>query len=436
MKKQLFSILVFSILFIHTSLFAQQNTLDACLYGNILSEMEAQYPGYRDVVQRTFDDAKTNQASFRGVYTIPVVVHVVWKNAVENLADSVIQQQIAQLNKCYRRQNTDASNVRQVFKSIAADPMIEFKLMQIVRVQTTKTFQMNLTSLASLDAVKDKAKGGSDAWDPEHYLNIWVCNIKPLVILGTENPLLGYAYPPANLTNWPAGSNAPSQKLEGVVIHHPAFGINKIFPIKGFGDISIEGKTLVHEVGHYLGLRHIWGDGSQSALGIGDCNATDGVDDTPHAGTQSQFDCDTTKNSCTNDKPFDLPDMVENFMDYSSEKCENTFTKGQVAIMRGVLEGPRKKLLEGSVAANDLTEKMPTLLLAPNPTSGYINLKIKDLNQQTATIEVSDVLGCLIQKQAVESDWFGIDLSNQPSGIYFVTLRANGVRSVKKVVKE
>ncbi len=436
MKKQLFTTFVFCVFLCSTSIFAQQNTLDACLYGNILSEMEAQYPGYKELVQRTFDEAKANQANFRGVYTIPVVVHVVWKNAIENLPDSVIEQQIAQLNKCYRRKNSDADNVRQVFKSIAADPMIEFKLVQIVRVQTAKTFQMNLTSLASLDAVKDKAKGGSDAWDPEHYLNIWVCNIKPLVILGTENPLLGYAYPPANLANWPAGSSAPTQKLEGVVIHHPAFGVNKIFNIKGFGEVAIEGKTLVHEVGHYLGLRHIWGDGSQSVLGVGDCNATDGVDDTPHAGTQSQFDCDTTKNSCTNDKPIDLPDMVENFMDYSSEKCENTFTKGQVAVMRGVLEGARKKLLEGSVAANDAAEKTPSLLIAPNPTNGFINLKINSFRPQIATIEVTDVLGCAIQKQAVESDWFSLDLSNQPSGIYFVTLRANGVRTVKKVVKQ
>jgi Pregnancy-associated plasma protein-A/Secretion system C-terminal sorting domain len=436
MKKQLFSVVLLSFFFLFQNAFAQQNTLDACLYGNILSEMESQYPGYREVVQRTFDEAKETHSAFRGVYTIPVVVHIVWKNAVENLPDSIIHQQIEQLNKCYRRQNSDAKNLRQVFKNVAADAMIEFKLAQIVRVQTSKTFQFNLNSLASLDAVKETAKGGSNAWDPEHYLNIWVCNIKPLIILGTENPLLGYSYPPANLKNWPAGSNAPSLKLDGVVIHYPAFGINKKFTIKGFGDIAIEGKTCVHEVGHYLGLRHIWGDGQQSPLGGVDCTAEDGVDDTPHSGTQSQFDCDTTKNTCTNDKPIDLPDMIENYMDYSSETCTNTFTQGQVGIMHGVLEGARKKLLESSVATTDLNEKSPSLLIAPNPTTGIINLKIKGVNERKATLEVTDVLGCLIHKQMVDSDWIDVNLSNQAAGIYFVTLRVNGFQTVKKIVKE
>ena len=93
------------------------------------------------------------------------------------------------------------------------------------------------------------------------------------------------------------------------------------------------GMACVHEVGHYLGLRHIWGD---PITGSG-CEVDDGISDTPNQNAASQFTCNFDLNSCT-DNPLDYPDMVENYMDYSSDDCMNMFTLNQSSIMRAVLE--------------------------------------------------------------------------------------------------
>jgi hypothetical protein len=103
---------------------------EPCFYAPAIEAMEQQFPGYREATQRTFEDAKRAKATpfhLRGVAKIPVIVHIVWKNADENLSDTVVNQQIEVLNKAYRRQNEDASKLRSIFQPIAADAMIEFE---------------------------------------------------------------------------------------------------------------------------------------------------------------------------------------------------------------------------------------------------------------------------------------------------------------------
>jgi hypothetical protein len=265
---------------------------ESCFYAPAIEAMNQQCPGYREATERTFEEAKrATPNQYRGIYKIPVVVHIVWKNADENIPDSVVNQQIAILNRAFRRQNSDTIKLRNIFKPFAADTKIEFELKEIRRKQTTADFQPTLFSLAGADAVKQTAKGGDDAIAPEHFLNIWVCNVKPINILGSQSPLLGYAYPPANLAHWPTNSSAATKNLDGVVISYKAFGANKTLILPApLNSVPILGKTCVHEVGHYLGLRHIWGDGQAALLGGKDCKAEDGVADTPHAGGQSQFD--------------------------------------------------------------------------------------------------------------------------------------------------
>lgn len=424
-------------LFLSLFFFAQaqmqaQFQAEPCFYAPAIEAMEQQFPGYREATQRTFEEAKRSTPTLlRSVFKIPVIVHIVWKNADENLPDSVVNQQIAILNQAYRRQNADAVKLRDIFKPIAADAMIEFELKEIRRVNTTKDFQPSLFSLAGADAVKQTAKGGDDAIDPEHFLNIWVCNIKPINILGTSSPLLGYAYPPAGLAHWPVNSAAATKGLDGVVILHKVFGDNKTFDVPTLGAMPIKGKTCVHEVGHYLGLRHVWGDGQAALLGGKDCKAEDGVDDTPHSGNQSQFDCDTTKNSCP-DMPIDFPDMIENYMDYSSETCTNTFTKGQVAIMQGVLEGARKGLTQSPLANHEVANH--TIFdISPNPATDFIYLTINDLGQnKNHTLEVFDLAGKnILTKVLDQNNYQTIDIQAIPSGFYL--LKING--STKKIYK-
>lgn len=426
--------LTISLAFFVSSVIAQIKT--PCLYDHGVRAMEESFPGFREAADMTFRQASQSVHSRTNeVYTIPVVVHVVWKEPAENIPLTQIEAQIEELNRCYRRQNPDTINLRSIFHPVAGDPKIAFELKEVIRVQTSAVFQptFSLTASSMPDEVKQQSKGGSDAADPDHFLNIWVCKIQPLVILGQASPILGYAYPPANLANWPQGSAAPSKSLEGVVIDFGAFGTDLRYTVPGVGELPILGRTVVHEVGHYLGLRHISGDGLLGLLGIPDCSADDGVADTPNQGFQSQFDCNPAQNTC-NDGSDDLPDMIENFMDYSREDCQNTFTKEQVSIMRNVLEGPRAGLLGNPTSvSNGLA--FSAVPVFPNPSDGLFQW---DMPARAGTYSwmVFDAFGNASIQPTKGSSSLTIDLSHLPKGLYLLVANFDsGEKISQKLVK-
>jgi hypothetical protein len=398
-----------------------------CLYELGIDAMEQQYPGYAQSVRQTFENVK-KQGHNRSVevYTIPVVFHVVWKENEENIPDAKIYEQLDELNRCYRRLNPDTSNLREVFLSVAGDPGIEFKIADIKRVKTNKLFEPTFFSMP--DGVKQSANGGSDAIDPYHFLNIWICKLQPLNIILAESPVLGYAYPPDSLANWPEGAAAPSPALQGVVLDYRTIGTGE-YEVQGIGSLPMKGRTAVHEIGHYLGLRHISGDGSL-LIGV-NCDASDGVDDTPKQGKQSEFVCDQEQNTCDADMPGDLPDMIENYMDYSTETCQNTFTQGQIDIMRAVLEGPRAGLVTVFSSNEDLR---PTarVTISPNPSTGVFHIQSKlDVRQ----ITVVNSLGKVVVVQQKPND-ATIDLSVLPAGIYWLAYQLeDGTAGSEKVVR-
>lgn len=307
---------------------------EPCLYNHAIEQTAQTHPYYRQAVEEAFRTAQRAGEAERGsrnTLVIPVVVHVVWRQTAENLPLATIQEQIDILNEDYQRLNPDTSRLRSVFQPIAANPQIQFRLDSVIYRQTDSVFTSSglFPDLNVTNKVKRDCNGGDDAWDVTRYLNIWVCN------LGSSG-VLGFAYPPADLSNWPAGSAAPSLGLEGVVLDYRIVGRSGSISLNGT-TITTQGRSATHEVGHYLGLRHIWGDGPLAVFGINDCSGNDGVNDTPTAGRGSNFQCDTMQNTCGAGTLGDLPDMIENYMDYSTESCMNSFTQGQVDIMRGVL---------------------------------------------------------------------------------------------------
>lgn len=248
----------------------------------------------------------------RSVFTIPVVVHVVYRTAQENISDAQVLSQIQVLNQDFRRTNTDASNLPAVFQGVAADSEIEFCLATrdpqgaatngITRTQTTdSSFSLN-------DAMKSDNSGGKSPWPRASYLNIWVCNL--------GGGLLGYAYPPG----------APATQ-DGVVVGFRYFGTT------GAAQAPFNrGRTATHEVGHWLNLEHIWGDDN------GSCNGSDQVADTPNQ-ADAYYECPTHPQTSCNSQ-----DMFMNYMDYVNDACMNTFTQGQKTRMRAVLTGFRSSL--------------------------------------------------------------------------------------------
>ncbi|MBN4072397.1 zinc-dependent metalloprotease [Crocinitomix catalasitica] len=386
-------------------------------------------PGYMDQVNEVFERAKAMAGSGdrAEVYTIPVVVHIVYEDAAENLDDSVIFNQIQSLNNDYRRLNADTINLRDTFNTIVGDSFIEFELASIDPWgNPTDGITRTLTTVGSFlgvggfpaEGVKSTADGGIDPWNQAFYLNIWVCDMS---LFGTP-VVLGYATPPDGLPNWPPGSS--DGMSDGIVIQYEAFGANNPNVLDlGGGPITVLGRTTTHEVGHYLGLRHIWADG--------DCSEEDGIDDTPNADAESNQDCDDTKNTCVDaiGTLGDLPDMIENYMDYSAESCQNSFTDGQIALMRGVLENERIDLINGWVVGIDQSNP-GSFTVYPNPSNG--DIQIANLPGGSKQIEIYTETGQLISSRQLNTNSMSVD--GLTEGIYLLTVTTATESICRKLV--
>lgn len=392
---------------------------------------ESVNPGYLQNVNEVFNRAKHNESQNREtIYTIPIVVHVIYNTNSENVHDSVIFNQIQILNDSYGYTNSDTINLRDTFRTIVGPTNIQFELATIgpdgnpttgiTRTETDITefgdFGFFTGDMSGLERIKSTIDGGQDPWDQSRYLNIWVADMS----LSGITALLGYATPPTNLSNWPSGST--DGMSDGVVIQYQAFGSNNPAPLP---DFDVEGKTCVHEVGHYLGLRHIWGDG--------DCSQQDGIDDTPNATANSQeiTNCDTLNNTCTDNIGVlgDLPNMQENYMDYSPETCQNAFTLGQAELMRSVIETERWELIDNypvlGISNNDQAE----IKVFPNPSNGKI--KISGLSDNN-TVELYSNNGRLINSYLSEKN--EITLNDLVSGVYFLRISNAKNTTTKKII--
>ena len=278
------------------------------------------------------------------VYNIPVVVHVVYNGAAQNISDAQIQSQIDVLNKDFRLLNPDNVNVPSIFAGLKSDVEINFCLAKqdpngnpttgITRTATTRT------SFGTNDAVKSATTGGKDAWNSAKYLNMWCCAI--------GGGILGYA-------QFPGGAAA----TDGVVMDYQYFGLS--------GSAAAPynlGRTATHEVGHWLNLRHIWGDAT--------CGS-DLVTDTPTHNT-ANYGCPAAghKSTCTGTPV----EMTMNYMDYTDDACMYMFSAGQTTRMRALFAtgGSRAGLVTATGCNTSTSCGLPSGLLASSITNTSANL--------------------------------------------------------------
>lgn len=264
-------------------------------------EVETFTQRYIALRSRTTGGTTTTSTTLPATITIPVVVNVVYNNAAQNISDAQIQSQIAVLNEDYNRQNADAAKTPAEFGTVAANVGIKFTLQSIVRKSST------VVSWTSDNKVKSAKTGGLSPTNATSALNIWVCNL--------SGGMLGYA-------QYPGGASA----TDGVVMHYAAFGRT--------GTLMARynlGRTATHEVGHWMNLKHIWGD---AACG------SDLVGDTPsHNAANSGLPTYPHYSTCTGSPT----EMTMNYMDYTDDAGMNMFSSGQSDRIRACFAsgGPR-----------------------------------------------------------------------------------------------
>lgn len=431
--------LIFTYLLCAPFLLISQN-MPICGYELLIESYQKEIPHYKQSIDRAFEEAKawsdnnSTSSSQDTLLRLPVVVHVLYENDQENISDAVIKSQIDVLNEDFRRMNADTINTRSVFDSIAGRSNFEFFLATIdpngnptngiTRTATTtqtflEGFDMTDPYDDAMHSMKSPNTGGKLGWPNDKYINIWVCDI---TINGQVN-LLGYATPPNNLPNW-QGDPPTSANEDGVVIHYELFGrdatVNMGVPV------AFLGRVTTHEMGHYLGLRHIWGDGL--------CDMDDGIDDTPFSSTNGQNSCNHNQNTCM-DSPYNFPDMVENFMDYSSPECQNIFTKGQMGLMHGVLANQRIDLPVQTVGLKSYNHA--NFHLYPNPAKDLIHIKF-DVAENQSKLQLIDVSGKIIWKKELNSnelETLQLSTINFARGIYFLQYQTeSNMNNIKKVI--
>ena len=359
------------------------------------------------------------------IITIPVVVHIIYNNAQQNISDAQVISQLKVINEDFRRLNADAAFTPSAFLNAAADSRIMFCLAQvdprgrpkkgIIRKQTTKT------SFTYDDAMKFSAAGGDDAWDARKYLNIWVCNM--------QGNSLGYATEPGS----------PLDK-DGVVIQYNAFG-----NVGSLNPLFNKGRTATHEIGHWLGLKHIWGD---------DNCGNDYIDDTP---TQESYNNNCPSfphlSACS---PNANGDMFMNFMDYTNDACMNMFTNGQKSTMRGLfaVNGYRNSFMFSFACDSSLSTGAPlptptdttsvvvpvevsTIKMYPNPVHQTLHIAstLEGIDGELKLIRIFNTTGKLLLSKSIVGSSENIDLSALAPGIYIVHIGVGKSAIKKKLIK-
>lgn len=387
----------------------------------------------------------------RPVITIPVVVHVIHNGenigVGDNISEAQIQSQINVLNQDFRRLNSGVLFSPAPFRGTSDDPLIQFCLAQqkpngsptngIMRylkpseqdyINANTPLELRCLNMFTIEAFKT-----TTIWDRNKYLNIWVSDLNqlPPIFQGQptqeqgcnfESDTLGYAQFPG-LSGGLFPTLFQANLTDGVWIRNDVFGtVGNLNPNFNLG------KTTTHEVGHWLNLKHIWGDENQCAL-------DDDVIDTPKQTTESTG-CNSfpSTDSCSGSFP---GIMFMNFMDYSNDNCLSVFTYGQTVRMDAALFNQRLGLLTSngctpSIMSIDENNFDKGIKVYPNPFSNQLTI---ETNEPIFKIEIYNLLGQMVKSKIIDSptnNSVNINLSELVQGNYIAKIYVeNGEKSVK-----
>jgi len=345
----------------------------------------------------------------REVVTLPVVVHVVYFDESQNITDAQIESQIEVLNEDFRKSNPDfASIVPPQFLDVAADVELEFCLANrdpqgnpsdgITRTAT------NVPLIGITNDIFYNNQGGASAWESSEYINIWVCDM--------GEGLNGVA-------TFPGEANAAE---DGLIVNYRFFGRN------GSAEAPYAlGHTTTHEIGHYLGLNHVWGSGI-----VGNCDSDDGIADTPLSSATYQNACpDFFESSCNSS------DMYMNFMYYTDDACLAMFTEGQKARMLSTLESDRAGLLASKGCMPVSVEEVDKAIqwsIYPNPASDILNIQLVGENEMMEGFSLFDMTGQRVLCKHAIASAYQIDVAHLPKGIYIIQVNQEQSNYYKQIL--
>lgn len=356
-----------------------------------------------DISDRSVVTESATAAPLPEVIVIPVVVHIVYQNGEQNISNEQVKSQIAVLNRDFRKKNADAAYIPASFKSLAGDAGIEFRLATvdpsglptngIVRKSTTQI------GFGIDDQIKSSSTGGDDPWNRDAYLNIWVGNL--------SGGVMGYASTPGC---------APEK--DGVVIKYTAFGTtaNVKAPYH-------KGRTAVHEIGHWLGLRHIWGDAA-----CGD----DKIDDTPPQQGPTRGCPSGVVATCTSGA---AGNMYMNFMDFTNDECTNMFTAGQVSRMRELFAGGGERVAllysdkaDGALVDEDQQLSPQVVHVYPNPAAEKITVRTGEAGK---AVLIYNHLGQVTKSLVSSGSTLEVNVKHFRPGMYYVSTGGKSYKFIK-----
>jgi hypothetical protein len=362
-----------------------------------------------------------NAAQRNGKITIPVVVHIVWKEEEENISAEQVQSQIDALNRDFQQKN-DQSKIPSYFSPLAANIGIEFCLARIdpkskatkgiTRTQTSYTnvwgqMGTSLSNPTPRRRIYYSILEGHDAWDTKRYLNIWVGKL--------GGGKAGYGSFP-NATK--------PEDVDGIVVDPYFFGTIGT----GASNVNFDkGRTAVHEVGHYLNLIHPWG----SSITNFDCKDDDMVSDTP---TQEE-----AVSGCPSGLIFHCGKkiMTMNFMNFVSDDCMSMFTEGQKKRMLDAVIAFRSELINSTACnsvGNDDKQLISNVLVYPNPVNSELTVEIPNISN--AKYVIYDVAGQKIIEGFSTYDKFFINVSNFAAGFYQLGINIENQYTYRSFVKQ
>ncbi|MFN0048762.1 MAG: M43 family zinc metalloprotease [Cytophagales bacterium] len=399
--------------------------------------LKARNPTYKNIIEQPltiknrFSNARMSTVH-ADTLTIPIIVHVVHNgDAVgtnENISQAQVNSQIEVLNEDFQRKvGTLGFNSNPV----GAGMPVKFVLAAI----DTNGNALAEPGLNRVDGKKGSWDGMEDIeeilkpttqFDPKRYLNIWVVTFG-----GGMSSQLGYAQFPdlSSLSGIDATNNVAS--TDGLVIRFNAFG--RVGNLKSPYN---KGRTLTHEMGHFFGLLHIWGEDDSNI----DCSNDDGCADTPKTKTPF-YGCPPNANSCT---PNVLA-MKENYLDYTNDACMNTFTINQKQRIETVMAvSPRRKELTTSkvhinpnatILRGNILEGDGKIKMYPNPMDDFIIIESRN---QIVEVLIFDIFG-IVQKTDYQPfeihNCLKFNTTNLPNGIYLVQIKTSFGLIYKKIMK-